>query len=246
VRPARTAFLGLVAVCGLIATQAVAADRAGLAADPIDRSLLYSCGSTPFALSAFQGPANAQKAKKPWAKALRRLIAHPKFFVPPGRRWRLLVKTKQFVQYASGKPAEGISWLELQHRKRGGWDFSGSAFGCVPEAWAPDVGSATWWVDTSSPVNSSSTSFTAQVLEHSCASGRSPEGRIVEPRIQYGATQIIVTFFVRFAPGNFQTCEGNPSGPYQVQLAQPLGARVLMDGGVFPFRQRFPVLAKRR
>jgi hypothetical protein len=242
---ARAALLGITAVCGLIAAQAAASNDAGKAADPIDRSLLYSCGSTPFPLSAFQGPANAQKSNKPWARGLRKLVRSEAFFVPPGKRWRLLVKTKRTVQYGSGKPAKGISWLQLEREKRR-WDFSQSAFGCFPQAWAPDVGPATWRVDPASPVSASSTSFTAQVLEQSCASGRSPEGRIVEPRIQYGATQVIITFFVRPAPGNFQTCQGNPPGPFEVDLAQPLGGRTLMDGGVFPFRQRFPVVPKRR
>jgi hypothetical protein len=215
------------------------------AGDPIDRTLLYSCGSTPFPLSAFLGPANDLKAHKPWAKGLRELIASRSFVVPQRRRWRLLVKTKHTVQYGSGKPASGIAWVQLA-RHKSGWKFDQSAFDCSPMAYSPDAGPATWSIDPTSNPAGSSTSFIAEVLEQSCASGQSPAGRILEPRIAYGASQVVVTLFVSAAPGDSQTCEGNPTAPYEVHLAQPLGGRVLMDGGVFPFRQRFPPINSRR
>jgi hypothetical protein len=219
--------------------------RSAVASDPIDRALLYSCGSTPFPLSALQGPADDLNARKPWAKGLRGLLASRSFVVPQRRQWRLLLKTKHTVQYAAGKPAKGLAWVELR-RHRGAWTFSTSAFGCFPSAYAPGVGPATWWLGPSSQPGGDSTSFTAQVLEQSCASGQSSAGRVLEPRIEYGPTQIVVTFWVTPAPGDSQTCQGNPPSPYTVQLSEPAQGRALLDGGVFPFRQRFPVIEKRR
>lgn len=69
--------------------------------------------------------------------------------------------------------------------------------------------------------------------ERSCASGASPEGRILGPVIEYQPDVIVVTFKVREVGG---MCPGNPQFPVTIQLSEPLGTRGLFDGGVTPPR----------
>jgi len=72
------------------------------------------------------------------------------------------------------------------------------------------------------------------VRERECASGQDAEGRI-EVVLQETAEQVLLLVGVR-PPGGGQTCQGNPATPFTVELAEPLGARELLDASVLPAR----------
>jgi hypothetical protein len=74
-----------------------------------------------------------------------------------------------------------------------------------------------------------SSSLHVLVVEAACASGQSPEGRILDPIVEYQATRIRITIWIRRLPGT-QTCQGNFGYPTTVELSQPVGARTLVDG----------------
>jgi hypothetical protein len=88
---------------------------------------------------------------------------------------------------------------------------------------------AVWRLPNGQVVNEDTREFVALVLEVSCASGRSSEGRIVGPEIEYTDETVTVTFGVRPLKG-FRTCQGNPETPIRVTLAEPVGDRRLRDG----------------
>jgi hypothetical protein len=95
---------------------------------------------------------------------------------------------------------------------------------------------AAWWVDPSAlPLAPSATRFRAIVVESACASGASPEGRVLDPIVEYGPTSIIVTIEIRRRPGGHD-CQGNPEYPLDLLLVEPIGGRALLDGGVDPPR----------
>jgi hypothetical protein len=71
------------------------------------------------------------------------------------------------------------------------------------------------------------------VQEIVCASGRPPGARVRAPIVTLGADAVTITFFVDELPGG-QECPGAPPSPIEVVLAEPLGERVLRDGGAFP------------
>jgi hypothetical protein len=71
------------------------------------------------------------------------------------------------------------------------------------------------------------------VMERSCASGMTAEGRIAPPDIELRDGAVVVTIGVIPVPG-IQTCEGNPPTPYTIELDEALGDRVLLDGGNHP------------
>lgn len=105
--------------------------------------------------------------------------------------------------------------------------------GC--DALAPvQPGPAVWALPDGFNIGPETTHFLALVTERACSGGRSSEDRIVGPEIEYvDDTAVVVTFGVRPLPGD-QECPGNPVTAVEVHLAEPLGNRLLLDGGREP------------
>lgn len=106
--------------------------------------------------------------------------------------------------------------------------------GCTtPQPEAPTQ-PATWAFAPDERIGPDTTQFTAMVTERGCASGRSSDGRIVGPQVDYvDDTSVVVTFRVRPLEGA-QECPGNPPLEVIVRLEEPLGDRALLDGGREP------------
>lgn len=77
------------------------------------------------------------------------------------------------------------------------------------------------------------TSIPVLVKEWACAGGSDAAGRIPDPQVAYRDDAVIVTFRV-IPRGGPQDCPGHPPTPFTVELSEPLGGRVLLDGGVDP------------
>jgi hypothetical protein len=97
-----------------------------------------------------------------------------------------------------------------------------------------EVGPARWWLDPDVPEpGPDATELHVLALEQACASGSSPEGRIMPPEVTMDATHVTVTIGVRRVEG-FADCPSNPAWPMTVTLPEPLGDRQLLDGSVQP------------
>jgi hypothetical protein len=71
------------------------------------------------------------------------------------------------------------------------------------------------------------------VTERACASGQPMGDRLLEPQVIEEADRVVLVFAAAVKPGGAE-CPGNPSTSVTVTLAEPLGGRELVDGGVFP------------
>jgi len=104
---------------------------------------------------------------------------------------------------------------------------------------APDPGVsqvATWWLDPASlPIDPQATRLRGFVLERACASGRSPEGRILAPDVDYGADALTITFSIAPLAGG-QDCQGNTPFGVVFELEEPVGERPIFDGSTTPAR----------
>jgi hypothetical protein len=110
---------------------------------------------------------------------------------------------------------------------------TGPASGTLP--FDPSAGRADWWVAaTDLPLDAQAQLVHGFLEERACASGGSPEGRITGPRIEYRADAVVVTFTVREV--GTATCPSNPRFAVTISLAEPVGDRKLLDGGVDPPR----------
>ena len=98
------------------------------------------------------------------------------------------------------------------------------------------VGPARWWIDPrAAALTPASTEVHAIVLEQSCASGDTPEGRVEQPAIELTDTTITVTYAIRRKIGG-QDCPSNPPFAVGLKLPEPLGKRTLLDGSEMPPR----------
>lgn len=77
------------------------------------------------------------------------------------------------------------------------------------------------------------TSIPIEVMERGCAGGRPAEGRVATPEVDYREDAVVVTMRVIPVVGA-ATCPGNPPTPYTLELEEPLGDRVLLDGATDP------------
>lgn len=93
----------------------------------------------------------------------------------------------------------------------------------------PAAGPATWRLSPDEAPTSDSRTIRVLLTERACASGRSPEGRVLEPQIEYRVDAIFITLRVRSRAGA-QECPGNPEYPLMIELGEPLGDRALVDG----------------
>jgi hypothetical protein len=104
---------------------------------------------------------------------------------------------------------------------------------------APDPGVsqvATWWLDPASlPIDATATRLKGFVLETACASGQSPEGRILAPDVDYGAEALTITFSIAPRSGA-QDCQGNRPFGVIFELEDAVDGRPILDGGTVPAR----------
>lgn len=71
------------------------------------------------------------------------------------------------------------------------------------------------------------------VTERECASGASATGRFQEPDVDYRANTVVVEIRGE-QRSNSEDCPSNPETPYLLRLDEPLGDRMLLDGGMRP------------
>jgi hypothetical protein len=84
-------------------------------------------------------------------------------------------------------------------------------------------------------VDGNTTAPTVMVNERECTSGRDPNTYLGEPEVTETADTVSVFLTSESAVGD-QNCQGNPSVPLTLELAEPIGDRELVDGGTWPPR----------
>ena len=87
-----------------------------------------------------------------------------------------------------------------------------------------------------------STALPVRVTERQCASARHPDRFLHEPTVVETAESVTISWtsddvFSSVPPGVAVTCPGNPVVRRTVELAEPLGDRVVLDGSYWPARE---------
>lgn len=70
--------------------------------------------------------------------------------------------------------------------------------------------------------------------EMTCTGGKPPRGREVRSLVVDETEDTIAIVILVEPPTGDQSCPGNPSFPYEVQLSSPLGDRTILDGSAYP------------
>ena len=152
----------------------------------------------------------------------------------PATGW---VRVAQLADLARFVAPNGDGWAQVGVALRDGRWLLDLAGGCRLQPVVPsDRSVAEWWLDPDGPRPAPGDATIQVVLrERACAGGASPEGRLLPPAVGVTETAVVVALLVRRRPGP-NDCTGNPEFATAIKLPQPLGARALFDGGVFPPR----------
>jgi hypothetical protein len=202
-------------------------------------------GGRTFPRSGLDAPTGAENAAGPEFDALRASLAKfgSEFPGSAGWTWRLAGRNATDAIFlpstnSSGQPG----WVSIEVvNGADGWKPSGMGQ-CEPlVVLSADFGPATWALDPAfaSP-GPASTELHILVWGTTCSSGLPATGRISAPDIAYTPETVTITIGVRPLSG-VQTCQGVPGTPATVGLAEPLGARTLLDGGRVPAAPPSPV-----
>lgn len=90
---------------------------------------------------------------------------------------------------------------------------------------------AVWGIDRDEPPSSAASTFTALVRRLGCNGGAT--GRVLRPGVVLSDTEVVITFTVEADPDGGE-CPTNSPVPYEVDLGQALGDRILIDGSCQP------------
>lgn len=202
----------------------------------LDEVPLTCGGPLVFGVDALAAIPGAERADHPAARNLRQFMADGS--LPDRSGWRLVVFDE-----------DGVLFL-LPRTREGGVSFWYAEFGPAETGWEPvrwgqcdiqpafeGVEAARWELAPEEQIGPGTQSFEVLVFEQACASGASPDGRIISPAVIPLEDSLIVIVATRPPPGP-QTCEPGPPATVRVQLAEPLGNRQLLDGAIFPAEPR--------
>lgn len=205
---------------------------------PLDPGILgLTCSDNLiFHPALLQAPGHAETDPDAAAQALRVYIAEIGFATHPRSGWVRTAQTADRAQFIAQDP-DGDRWFVLGFvTRQGNWriDLAGK---CQPEIVPPaGVNRAEWRLDPAFPAPAvGDQQVHVLIHEQACASGQSPEGRVLPPIVASSPTAMTIAILVTSRPGD-QDCPGNPEFALTVDLPEPLGGRTLLDGAVFPPR----------
>jgi hypothetical protein len=115
------------------------------------------------------------------------------------------------------------------------WRATGFGGGCnnLSVAYPDGLNQVEINLDPDNPPTPEQTDIALLVTERACASGQPMGDRLLEPQVIEEADRVVLVFAAAVKPGGAE-CPGNPSTSVTVTLAEPLGSRELLDGGVYP------------
>jgi len=200
----------------------------------LDGPLTCGAEDKQFPAAALAGPGGAENAASQAAAALRRYGgSQAQAEEPlPATGWHAVIEEPARVVFVAR--ADGRWWLaEFVRGEDGAWQDMDHGQ-CSLAVVLPDgIGHATWRLDPTAWPGEGDTTLHLLATEIACASGRPIGGRMLEPIVLQADGAVTIALRVRTQPGE-QTCQGNPEQAVSVELAAPLGARVVLDGSAVP------------
>jgi hypothetical protein len=234
------AALLVLAGCGNVAPAPPSASPASepTAELPLDPGVLgLTCADgLVFHPALLESPGHAETDPDAAAQALRVYLAEIGFGSHPQTGWVRTAQSVDKAQFIAQDP-DGDRWFVLAFvTRQGNWRLD-DASKCQPEI-VPPAGAnrAEWRLDPAFPAPAAGDrQIHVLINELACASGQSPEGRVLPPIIASSPAAMTIAILVTSEPGG-QDCPSNPDFALTIDLPEPLGGRALLDGGVFPPR----------
>jgi hypothetical protein len=197
-----------------------------------------TCGDNKrlFPPEALTGLGLGELGLDPAADILRATIADtPDYY--PDTGWHRVLDTAEGVTFVAAGNAE-TPWFHITVGLFDGTLQPVIQGECTLAIASPEgVSFARWWIDPAGPpITPETTSLAILIREQDCASGKPPEGRVLEPTIITAVDVIQVAIGIREQTTD-QDCPGNPAYAVELTLPEPLGTRALFDASQFPPRR---------
>lgn len=201
-----------------------------------------TCGGRTFPAAGLDAPTGAEKASGPEFDALRQALTEFAAAFPGSSNWewQLAGRDDSGATFVAKTDALGPpGWVSVDvEANADGWRPLGMGQ-CGPRVvLSAEFGPASWALDPSEPQPSAEAlELHILVWERACSNGSPATGRVSAPVVQYDTTTVTITLGVRpvrVGDGVALTCPGPPGTPAILRLAEPIGDRTLLDGGVVP------------
>jgi hypothetical protein len=191
--------------------------------------LPYYCGNGEiFQIDVLSGPANATEGTDPAAGPVR----SPGLpFSLDATHWWLVYRTATQAEFLGQDPSGNFEYLETEF-KSGTWVLKGLG-DCQFQYLVRDRATIAWWIDPANPPKSADREL------HVLGRDLCPPtlaGRLGGPVVRYGTDSILIVLTATASPVTGTACGSAPGAPVTVRLTEPIGARSLVDGGVWPAR----------
>jgi hypothetical protein len=134
----------------------------------------------------------------------------------------------------AGDPPYAYAALEL---REGQWALRGWGQ-CRIELSADGWGNARFRLNPAVRPDPQSRTVSVFATEMACAGGQEPQGREVRAVVLDETGEAVSIVILVEPPTGNQTCPGNPSFEFQIDLGSPLGDRTILDASVYPPLER--------
>lgn len=224
------ACAGLLAACGVSPPSG---------ASPEGGFTRVLCGGPPaFHPGVLDREGGAERGDDPAAATLRAALAPTNDDTDealPDSGWIEVARTESSVKYlARGGRGPGLAIVRVVQRD-GRWTLDGSGrCELLPEI-RLGLAHAMFRVAPGQSLTPETARVEVLVQELACNSGQDARGRVRVERVVADERSVIVVM-ATVPRGGAQDCPDNPETPFILELPEPLGERVLMDGYSIPPR----------
>lgn len=194
---------------------------------------LVRCGGATFQTAALRTGPPAEFGDDPAAQELRNLIDQQRDWDDPHAigdgDWRVLSRSDGEAVFGRGSPPRPS--VVIAGRSESGQWFTRTGGPCWARRVVDGLEAVYWAPDPADP-DPTSQQVHVLVEETACAGGRPPDGR-VRTEATERSDAVVITATVVPLEGD-RTCPDGPPAEVVVDLDQPVGSRVLLDGGAVP------------
>ena len=146
--------------------------------------------------------------------------------------WRELARTDGEVLFGRNHPPHLLTVAIRRDPRRGRWLVAGISRGKRLRAARDGTRASSWRLDPNFDAAPADTELRILVTEQRRSGGKRADGRFLEPDLYVGAEKLILTIFI--SPLPVVAIQGtNPETPVRIQLPEPIGGRVLIDGALY-------------
>ena len=197
---------------------------------------LVTCrGIPPVPYSRLVAPPPIDQIDHPAVEALRAVLEAPGAEPMPTGRWVVISIGDDLATFAALSPD---SFGHAEFRRHGDrWRLGGlgASPSCDPNVALPDgLNRVAIRLDPSSPPDPDGRTIHVLATEQACASGRKMGDALQGPQVVETDTAVLIAFAAIPPAERLVNCQGNPSTPVTIELAQPLGDRTIYDGLYVP------------